>query len=133
LNLLNWSDPNTWLDASQPALGDKARIEVDVDITLDVSPPALAALSILGSLQFADVNLELTAYSIVITGGELRIGTLLTLHTSNATISINGPLNVHHDFGGRYIVLRDTHGIQVTEKITFDSRSHCYVPANSGR
>ena len=82
-----WSDPATWPNARVPVAGDIAIIARDKDVLLDVSPPALAGLSINGKLSFSnDVDLELTTEWIVLTG-ELEIGTEANPHTSNATIT----------------------------------------------
>ena len=82
-----WSDPATWPNARVPVAGDIAIIARDKDVVLDVSPPALAGLSINGKLSFSDdVDLELTTEWIVLTG-ELEIGTEASPHTSNATIT----------------------------------------------
>src|SRR5690606_14599153 len=56
-----WSDPATWPNRKVPAAGEKVVIAKDKQVVLDVSPPALAGLSIDGKLTFADnADLELT-------------------------------------------------------------------------
>ena len=49
-----WSDPATWPDRRVPRAGDKVTIAAGKDVVLDVSPPALAGLSIDGKLSFAN-------------------------------------------------------------------------------
>jgi hypothetical protein len=82
-----WSDPATWPSGAVPAAGDKVIIGKDQKVLLDVSPPALAGLSIDGKLVFSnDKDLELTTEWIML-HGELEIGTAAKPHTRNATIT----------------------------------------------
>src|SRR5215468_4508404 len=83
-----WSDPATWPGRKVPAAGDKVTIEKGKDVLLDVSPPALANLTIEGKLSFADnKDLELTTEWIMV-HGELEIGTEKVPHTRKATITL---------------------------------------------
>jgi G8 domain len=83
-----WSDPATWPNRKVPASGEKVTIGKDQQVLLDVSPPALAGLSIDGKLSFADnVDIELTTEWIML-HGELTIGTAAKPHTRNATITL---------------------------------------------
>ena len=50
----NWSNPDTWPNRKVPIAGDKVTIGRDKDVILDVSPPALAGLSIDGKLTFSN-------------------------------------------------------------------------------
>src|SRR6185369_7606531 len=82
-----WSDPATWPSRKVPVAGDKVTIEKGKDVVLDVSPPALANLTIEGKLSFADnKDLELTTEWIMV-HGELEIGTEKAPHTRKATIT----------------------------------------------
>src|SRR6267154_6010081 len=82
-----WSDPATWPSRKVPVAGDKVTIEKGKDVVLDVSPPALNALTIEGKLSFANnKDLELTTEWIMV-HGELEIGTEKALHTRKATIT----------------------------------------------
>src|ERR1041384_1152864 len=84
----NWSDPASWPNRKVPAAGDKVTIGKDKDVVLDVSPPALAGLSIDGKLSFSDnADLELTTEWIMV-HGELAIGTQAKPHTRKATITL---------------------------------------------
>jgi len=84
----NWSDPATWPNHKVPVAGDKPTIGRDKDVILDVSPPALAGLSIDGKLTFSnDADLELTTEWIML-HGELAIGSEAAPHTRNATITL---------------------------------------------
>jgi cell migration-inducing and hyaluronan-binding protein len=81
-----WSDPATWPNARVPVAGDTVIIARDKDVVLDVSPPALAGLSIDGKLSFSNaVDLELTTEWIML-HGELAIGSEAAPHTRQATI-----------------------------------------------
>src|SRR5690606_28745041 len=75
-----WSDPATWPNARVPVAGDVAIIAKGKDVVLDVSPPALAGLTINGKLSFSNAaDLQLTTEWIVLTG-ELEIGTEASPH-----------------------------------------------------
>ena len=83
----NWSDPASWPNNKVPVAGDKVTIGRDRNVILDVSPPALAGLSIDGKLSFSnDADLELTTEWIML-HGELVIGSEGSPHTRNATIT----------------------------------------------
>jgi hypothetical protein len=84
---MRWSDPATWPDRRVPRAGDKVTIAAGKDVVLDVSPPALAGLTIDGKLSFANNrDLELTTEWIMV-HGELEIGTEARPHTRKATIT----------------------------------------------
>jgi cell migration-inducing and hyaluronan-binding protein len=83
-----WSDRATWPDRKVPKAGDKVTIAAGKEVILDVSPPALAGLTILGKLRFADTaDVELTTEWIML-HGELAAGTEATPHTRKATITL---------------------------------------------
>src|SRR5215471_14026371 len=83
-----WSDPATWSDKKVPAEGAAVTIGRDMEVVLDVSPPALRSLTINGKLSFADnKDLELSTEWIMV-HGELEIGTEAKPHTRKATITL---------------------------------------------
>jgi len=83
-----WSDPATWSDKKVPAEGTAVTIGRDMEVVLDVSPPALRSLTINGKLSFADnKDLELSTEWIMV-HGELEIGTEAKPHTRKATITL---------------------------------------------
>jgi len=95
-----WSDPASWPNRKLPAAGDKVTIGRDKDIVLDVTPPALAGLSIDGKLSFSDdADLELTSEWIMV-HGELAIGTESTPHTRKATITLTDNVKGEDVMGG---------------------------------
>src|SRR5262245_21245679 len=56
-----WSNPATWPDKKVPVKDAAVTIGKDMNVVLDVSPPALRSLTIEGKLSFADnKDLELT-------------------------------------------------------------------------
>ncbi|MEM6576549.1 MAG: G8 domain-containing protein, partial [Pseudomonadota bacterium] len=57
-NAGNWSDPASWPDGV-PGIGENVTIPSGQVITLDVSPPPLGSLDIMGTLAFADQDLRL--------------------------------------------------------------------------
>ncbi len=83
-----WSDPATWPDKKVPAKDAAVTIDKDMNVVLDVTPPALRSLTIGGKLSFADnKDLELTTEWIMV-HGELEIGTEAKPHTHQATITL---------------------------------------------
>src|ERR1700692_562595 len=94
-----WSDPATWPDKKVPAKDDLVTIGRDMDVVLDVTPPALHGLTINGKLSFADnKDLELSTEWIMV-HGELEIGTEAKPHTRQATITLTDNIK-DEDFGG---------------------------------
>ena len=51
---MRWSDPAAWPDGKVPGEGDAVTIGRDMDVVLDVDPPALRSLTIEGKLSFSD-------------------------------------------------------------------------------
>src|ERR1700719_2297758 len=83
-----WSDAATWPDKKVPGKDAVVTIGRDMDVVLDVTPPALQGLTINGKLSFADnKDLELTTEWIMV-HGELEIGTEAKPHTRKATITL---------------------------------------------
>jgi len=83
-----WSDASTWPDKKVPSKDAAVTIDKDMNVVLDVSPPALRSLTINGKLSFADnKDLELTTEWIMV-HGELEIGTEAKPHTRKATITL---------------------------------------------
>jgi len=83
-----WSDPATWPDKKVPARDAVVTIEKDMNVILDVSPPALRSVTINGTLSFADSkDLELTTEWVMVHGA-LEIGTEARPHTHKATITL---------------------------------------------
>ena len=82
-----------------PVAGDKVTIAAGKAVVLDVSPPALAGLTIDGKLSFANTaDLELTTEWIML-HGELEIGTEARPHTRKATITFTNDVK-DEDVGG---------------------------------
>jgi len=83
-----WSDPATWPDKKVPPRDAVVTIEKDMNVILDVSPPALRSVTINGTLSFADSkDLELTTEWVMVHGA-LEIGTEARPHTHKATITL---------------------------------------------
>src|ERR1700691_2797177 len=94
-----WSDAATWPDKKVPGKDAVVTIGRDMDVVLDVAPPALHGLTINGKLSFADnKDLELTTEWIMV-HGELEIGTEAKPHTKKATITLTDNVK-DEDFGG---------------------------------
>ncbi|WP_336980374.1 G8 domain-containing protein [Altererythrobacter fulvus] len=114
---LRWSDPASWPDGKVPGEGDAVTIARDMDVLLDVSPPALRSLTVSGKLRFSnDRDLELKTEWIYMPGGELEIGTEARPHTRKATITLtdNVPNENINTMGDRGIMILsgtlDLHG-----------------------
>jgi cell migration-inducing and hyaluronan-binding protein len=89
--LLRWSDPSAWPAGSVPTAGLDVSIPKGVRILLDVSPPALGALDIQGTLEFdRSLDLELRAEWIRVEGA-LRLGTEEDPHPRRVRIVLTGP------------------------------------------
>src|ERR1700687_4457805 len=83
-----WSDAATWPDKKVPGKDAVVTIEKDMNVVLDVTPPALRSLTINGKLSFADnKDLELSTEWVMV-HGELEIGTEARPHTRKATITL---------------------------------------------
>ena len=83
-----WSDDSIWSGGEVPQSGGRVSIGDDVNVVLDVSPPALNGITINGKLGFSDESdIELITEWILVFG-ELEIGTEARPHTSNATITL---------------------------------------------
>jgi len=83
-----WSDASTWPDKKVPGKDAAVTIDQDMNVILDVTPPALRSLTINGKLSFADnKDLELTTEWVMV-HGELEIGTEARPHTRKATITL---------------------------------------------
>jgi cell migration-inducing and hyaluronan-binding protein len=84
-----WSDPAAWPNGKVPAQGDAVTIARDMEVVLDVAPPALRSLTVDGKLSFADDrDIELETDWIYVRGGELQIGSEARPHTRKATITL---------------------------------------------
>ncbi len=94
-----WSDAATWADKKVPGKDAAVTIERNVNVVLDVTPPALHSLTINGELRFADAkDLELNAEWLMV-HGELQIGTEAKPYTHKATITLTDNIK-NEDFGG---------------------------------
>jgi cell migration-inducing and hyaluronan-binding protein len=94
-----WSDPATWPGRKVPKAGDSVTIAGGKSVLLDVSPPALNGLTIMGKLAFADdKDLELTTEWIML-HGELEIGTEGNPHMRKATINLTDNVKNENQMG----------------------------------
>jgi len=86
---VRWSDPAAWPDRKVPREGDEVTIARDLEVVLDVDPPALRSLTIDGKLSFSNVrDIELETEWISLRGGELQIGSEAEPYTRQATITL---------------------------------------------
>lgn len=83
-----WSDPATW-GGKVPGAGDTVEIPADLSVTLDVSPPALRGINVMGWLTFADKDLSLSADWIMV-HGKFAVGSADKPYTRRAVITLTG-------------------------------------------
>lgn len=108
MKTVRWSDPAAWPDGKVPGEGDAVVITRDMDVLLDVSPPALRSLTIEGKLRFSDErDLDLVTDWIYLPRGELHIGSEGKPHSRKATITLtdNVPGENINTMGDRGIML----------------------------
>ncbi|HEY6815227.1 MAG TPA: G8 domain-containing protein, partial [Croceibacterium sp.] len=93
LKRMRWSDPAAWPDRKVPREGDAVTIARDVEVELDVDPPALRSLTIDGKLRFSDnLDIGLETEWIYLRGGELAIGSEASPYKHNATITLTNTI-----------------------------------------
>jgi hypothetical protein len=83
-----WSKASTWPNKKVPAAGDKVEIPAGRTVVLDVSPPALSGLTVMGKLSFADKSDLTLSTEWIMLHGELEVGTEAKPFTHNATITL---------------------------------------------
>jgi putative cell wall-binding protein len=66
-----WSDPGTWGGAT-PGPGAEVVVPAGRTIVLDVEPPALRSIEVLGTLVLADVPMTIRTGSIMVHGAQAR-------------------------------------------------------------
>ncbi|MCS7194309.1 MAG: hypothetical protein NZ849_05260 [Meiothermus sp.] len=89
-----WSDARFWagLGLSKPQEGQDVTIPAGVRVILDESPPPLGGITVLGELEFARKNLNLTVRYLMVHGpGVLRIGSEEAPFSHRAVITLSGP------------------------------------------
>ena len=69
-----WSEVNTWLNDEPPGDGDSVVIPADQTLLMDVDPPRLQVVLVLGLFVFDRRDLHLDAEYIVIQGGKMEVG-----------------------------------------------------------
>lgn len=84
-----WSDPASWPTHAVPVANEDVTVPAGESMILDLSPPPLRSLAILGTLTFADTDLALSSNYIQVKGG-LQIGTEAHPFTHRASITLTG-------------------------------------------
>lgn len=108
MKTVRWSDPSAWPGGRVPGAGEAVTIARDMNVVLDVTPPALRSLTIQGKLSFSDEqDIDLETEWIYVPGGELEIGTEARPHTRKAKITLTDkvPGEDINTMGDRGIVL----------------------------
>ena len=71
----NWSDASTWA-SGVPATNAMVEIPIGTTVILDTDTPSLGAITVDGTLKFADQNVSITATNITVSNtGAIQIGT----------------------------------------------------------
>ena len=120
-----WSSNSSWASfgATKPVAGSAVTIPAGVHIILDETPPALASLTINGTLEFAYQDLGLTSGWIMVMG-TMQVGTATRPYANRATITLTAT-NVDEQvmgMGTRGIMVMggklDLHGVPPTRHVT---------------
>ncbi len=89
---LLWSDNNTWVNrvGGKPVAGDNVTIPYGWNLVIDVSPPPLYSLFIMGNVTFStSANITLQAnFVISYLSGYFWIGQRNAPHPANVTAAI---------------------------------------------
>jgi hypothetical protein len=87
-----WSARNTWLDDEPPGEGDTVVVPAGQAVLVDVSPPPLFLVMVLGRMVFDKTVPELAfdANYILVMGGKLEIGTEAEPYLNKLTITLHG-------------------------------------------
>ena len=117
-----WSSLDTWGGAAPPAEGDSVVIPPGQNILLDVSPPRLNLILVLGRLAVEDArDVNIDASYIFVRGGSFAVGTESAPFTHKAVITLHGTPKVTPElpgYGAKNIAVRrgvlDLHGAPVT-------------------
>ncbi|CAK63336.1 unnamed protein product (macronuclear) [Paramecium tetraurelia] len=96
-----WSDPATWIDNKVPVEGDSPIVQAAYQVILDVDPPKLVNLTILGSLIFDEkrASTKLEAERIWVRSGKLLAGNSTNPFPGKINIVLNG------EFGDNPLVI----------------------------
>lgn len=86
--ILLWSDPKTW-GGGMPEENTVIVIPPGKTILLDISPPKLKSLEVVGTLIFADKDIKLSMKSLLLTG-VIQIGSPNKAFVHNAEINLIG-------------------------------------------
>lgn len=92
-----WSAFTTWSALSPPVAGDTVVIPRGQAVLLDISPPPLFFVLVLGELYFDRRNIQLEASYINVQGGYMEIGTEDQPFIHNATIVLRGRMGTTPD------------------------------------
>ena len=84
-----WSAASTWPGGVVPAAGAVVTIPAGQTVLLDISPPPLASLTVLGTLRFDRRDLNLTSGWILVRG-RFEIGSETEPFTHRAVITLTG-------------------------------------------
>ena len=98
--ILRWSDPKTW-GGKIPQAGAHIVIPSGKTIILDISPPELASLEVVGVLIFGDLDIKLSTQILLLTG-VLQVGSPEKKYTHKAEFILKGVDSKFLLQGGRF-------------------------------
>ncbi len=85
-----WSDAATWAPLATPSVGQDVTIPEGMTVRLDVTPPPLHRVTVLGTLEVApDMDLALVAQEVHVRG-TLRIGSAEAPYLRRFTLTLTG-------------------------------------------
>ena len=99
-----WSDPATW-GGMVPMAGHPVGIPDGVTVVIDRSPDPIGSLVVAGTLELADVDLDIEVDSIAISG-QVRAGSEGDRFEHSATITLTGT-DEHSAHGSRSVAVMD--------------------------
>ena len=106
-----WSDASTWASGI-PATNAMVEIPIGTTVILNTDTPSLGAITVNGTLKFADQNVSITATNITVSNtGAIQIGTPGAPFASKATITLTGIPSAFPSSGNR--IIQNTRGITV--------------------
>jgi hypothetical protein len=88
-----WSDPVSWDNGRVPQAGEDVTINATRNIILDINPPVLGRLTVLGRLEFDRTGDRSLQAATILVLGELVVGNASAPFLRNAEIVLHGNRN----------------------------------------
>lgn len=92
--LAPWSSPSSWPSGTVPVVGQDVVINSTMNILLDVSPPTLGRLTVLGRLAFQDFGADspplVLSVGQIVVWGQFVVGNATQPYLGSAHVVLNG-------------------------------------------